>query len=159
MPWLAVSAFLLGVTRVGPDWILLVKQKTHLMMLTYPLALALNVGLNYLLIPLIGSIGAAYASAASAGLALLLSWLVARRFMMTPWPVATAGRAALATAAMSAVLLIGPHDPLGLVAGTVTVAAGVYVAVLLITGESLAVEAATQTKKAVLSVASRLKGT
>ena len=141
IPWLGISSVLLGFTTIWPGWVLLIRQKTHLVWFTYPVALILNVGLNYLLIPLAGPVGAAYASAASAGVAFAISWLFARRYLTVPWPWGTATRVAAATLVMVGVLLAVPSSHIWLVVAEVVLGAAAYAGVLFVTKEEVMMEA------------------
>ncbi len=83
-----------------------------------------NIALNVILIPRMGLMGAAVASAASFALGLGGSWLLGRKALALPVPLMELTRIGLCTAAMMAVVAATPSLFGGLLDAAIKAAAG-----------------------------------
>jgi O-antigen/teichoic acid export membrane protein len=109
---LTFSVVAFGVSTVVMAGISIVRQTKVLAVLAF-VAAALNIGLNFALIPPYGMIGAAIATAVSYGLLAVLHYRVAQRYYPTPYEP---GRVATAIALGAAIALLGlvPLGPEGI---------------------------------------------
>jgi O-antigen/teichoic acid export membrane protein len=107
MPWFAAAAFLQGLQAFYVSYLFTIHRRT-LWNATICVGVAVvNLALNFILVPLVGLVGGAIATLISYGLVIAASVVVARRWMILPWPArdtikvacACAGAAPLAVAA------------------------------------------------------------
>ena len=126
-PWIALSGLLGGATTYYFHTAFTLGRRTGRLLAAMAIPAGANVALNLLLTPRFGLQGAVIATAVSYGLGVLASAALGRRVLALPIPWTALGRAALATAAMTAVVLrlpaIGGAGELGLKA---LVGAAVY---------------------------------
>jgi O-antigen/teichoic acid export membrane protein len=107
MPWFAAAAFLQGLQAFYISYLFTIYRRTLANAAICVGAALVNLGLNFLLVPSVGLVGAAIATLISYGLVIAASVIGARRWMTLPWPVADmlkvgcacAGAAPLAIAA------------------------------------------------------------
>lgn len=132
MPWIAVAALLNGLGAHYFDHAFHLAKRPGLFFYTEGPAAMFNLLLNILLIPQYGFVGAAWAAAATYALSLFLSVSIGRRVMPLPFPFKPALQIALATAAMTVVLVWLPfaHNWLGLIF-SVLLGGAVYSAIIL----------------------------
>lgn len=109
LPWIAATAFLAGFKAHYLDHAFHLGRRTDLLLYTLVPSAAFNIGLNLILIPRFGVIGAAVATLASYVLATVLSLLLGRRVHAVPLPSVPALKTALACLPMVPVLLL-PSD-------------------------------------------------
>ena len=126
VPWIAAAAFLQGLRSFHTDLSFQLAKQTSRLALIASVAAALNVGLNFLWIPIYGIDGAAYATLASYLVALALSWSLGTRAFSLPRLGMTDLKTLAATVAMVAVLLPG-RSSVGLLPLLVYIAAAVTV--------------------------------
>ncbi len=133
IPWMALSALLMGLKAFHLDLSFQLGQHTVRQVWVVLVAAGVNVALNLLLIPAYGYMGCAYASVVAAGVALGLSWWWGRRAFAVPvrLPNLTAVLGGTLALLGAELLLSGGHGPLTLLlqigVGAV-VYLGVYVA-------------------------------
>ncbi len=113
-PWIALSALLSGLTTYYFHQAFTLGRRTGLLLVAMSVPALANIGLNLLLIPAFGVLGAAWATAASFGLGLVASIAIGRRVLVMPMPWETLVRCGLATGAMALVVSALPA-PGGLV--------------------------------------------
>jgi O-antigen/teichoic acid export membrane protein len=107
-PLIALSALFSGVTVYYFHQAFILARRTGRLLLTMVIPAAANIGLNLLLLPRLGLVGAAWAAVLSYGLGAAASWAIGRRAQPLPIPWGVLARAALGTAAMVAVVLAVP---------------------------------------------------
>jgi O-antigen/teichoic acid export membrane protein len=136
-PWLAVAAFLYGLTYIANLGLHLSKRTGLLLLLTMG-AMVINIGANYLLIPMYGYDGAGMARVVSNGSMVVMFALAGAAHLRWAMPWASIARIALATVlAAGVVYALGqalPVNLLGLVA-LFSAGLGVYAVVLVGSGE------------------------
>jgi len=84
-------------------------RKTRLLIVAMAVPAVANIALNVALIPVMGLIGAAWASAASFFLGLVVSWALGMRAIVLPVPLWALLRIAFCTSVMVAVLFVLPQ--------------------------------------------------
>jgi len=84
VPWIALSQVFLGLNLIGAVGINL-KKKTGWLPLTYWIAAAVNLTLNYLFIPTYGMMGAAWATLAAYIIQFSLSFLISMKYYAIPY--------------------------------------------------------------------------
>jgi O-antigen/teichoic acid export membrane protein len=104
IPWIAVAALLAGVKSFYLDLSFHLGRNTLGQITVSLLAVTVSVGLNLLLIPRLGLMGAAYTSLTALTLASLASWYLGRRHFPLPFPRRDAGKLLLATCGMGGFL-------------------------------------------------------
>jgi O-antigen/teichoic acid export membrane protein len=111
IPWVTSGAFLLGLSQyINKPFEL--KNKTHVLAVLLGMATAVNIALNFLLIPRLGAVGAAIATFAAYALYTGVSFLAAERLMPVGFPVPTLFRClAAGLAAAFASLQFAAHVP------------------------------------------------
>ena len=100
-PWIALAALLSGLTTYYFHQAFTLGRRTGLLLAAMAVPALANIGLNLLLIPAFGVMGAAWATAASFGLGLLASIAIGRRVLALPVPWETLARCGVATGAMA----------------------------------------------------------
>lgn len=133
IPLLALAHLLAGLKAFYVDLSFQLGHATRLQLVTVVAGALVNIGLNIWLIPLLGLVGAAYATVAAYLVALVVSWFLGRRILALPLPVEAVGRVTGATLVMCLILvqvrsLIGPF----VLVGQVGLGAAAYLLVLLI---------------------------
>ena len=106
--------------------------KTHKFVWALVLPVIVNLGLNVILIPKMGLMGAVWATIASYLLAIILATILARQDFPLPLPVRAAAEIFVCSAAMAGAVMLLPLD--GFTPGflTLTIKAGVGITVYLI---------------------------
>jgi len=133
IPGIAIAALIAGLKAFYLDLSFQLSGSTIIQVWIVIITASLNVGLNVLLIPIAGILGAVYATLAAQLVAMLLSWGFGRRAFSVPLPDKEAGPIFLASAVMGAclVLISGWRGPLALL-GQVAIGAALYAVCLLI---------------------------
>ena len=133
MPWVALSAFVMGAKAFYFDLAFQLGLRTELQIWAVMAAAMLNVVLSLLWIPRYGAMGAVWATCAAYTLALAISVGLGLMVFPLPFPVSEFGRIVLATLLMLIGMLVVPHtsdDWIGLVvmvgAGTAAYVAAIW---------------------------------
>lgn len=84
MPWIAVSAFIAGVKAFHFDLSFQLGKKTIGQIWVVCISATVNLGLNIILIPAVGIIGAAYSTLIAYIIGLFLSWFLGKRIFEVP---------------------------------------------------------------------------
>lgn len=105
-PWLALAAFLYGMTYLANLGLHLSKRTGLLLLLTLA-AMGLNIGANYLLIPQHGFVGAGMARVLSNGAMVLLFAVAGARYLHWRIPLFSLARITLAAGVCAALVWIG----------------------------------------------------
>ena len=144
MPWIAASAIIGGLSAHYFDHAFHLAKRPYLMIFTQGPAAALNIGLNLMLIPEYGFMGAAYSTLVSYVVLLILSIILGRRVFAVRFPFRPCVQIAMAVAIMATVLnaLTFSYDMTGLIlmvgtGGTVYVAALMLFNIMDIRGKVL----------------------
>ena len=116
--WIALAFFLSAIKAHIYDQAFHLARRTGVLIWTYVPAALLNLALNWLLIPLYGVAGAAYATVAAFALSLVLSVALTRRVFRIEFPVPEAMRVLVAVLPMIALLKLVqfPENAVGLLA-------------------------------------------
>lgn len=108
MPWIALSGLLNGFALYYLSEAFQLSRRTGMRAALMAIPALTNVGLNIVLLPWIGLMGAVYATVASYALALVLLAAVGRRLAPLSWPWADFARIAAACAAMAIAVRLLP---------------------------------------------------
>lgn len=100
IPWIAFAGLLNGFLLHYASEAFQLAHRTRLRALLMLVPALLNIALNLILLPLIGLMGAVYATVISYGVGLVLIGAVGYRLVAFPWPVGTALRVGVAALAM-----------------------------------------------------------
>jgi O-antigen/teichoic acid export membrane protein len=132
MPWVALSAFVMGAKAFYFDLAFQLGLRTKLQIWPVAAAAVLNVVLNLWWIPIYGVMGAVWATCAAYALALVISAGLGRKVFPLPFPASDLGRIALATFPMAIAMLLASRTSDGWVelALMVGLGAAVYVAAI-----------------------------
>ncbi|MFW5661496.1 MAG: lipopolysaccharide biosynthesis protein [Oceanicaulis sp.] len=134
MPFIAVSGLMNGIMTFYFHEAYILGRKPRLMAVIMAGAAVLNLGLNLVLIPAFGLIGAAASTVIAYALALIVCAVHGRRVFPLPIPWRASGAAVAATAVMAAAVLSSPqfaHPGLTL-AVRIAAGAGAYAAAALV---------------------------
>lgn len=82
--WLSIGYFFMAVYMIVVDYIFFVK-KTHVLSFVTTINIALNIGLNYTLIPQYGAIGAAYSFTITMFIVSVLTFILSNKLYPMPW--------------------------------------------------------------------------
>lgn len=107
VPWIAVSALMAGMCDYFSESFMLAKkalQRTILLLVPA----VLNIGLNIVLLPRIGLIGAAVATVSAYFVGMVLLAWVGRRYVKLPIPLGETGKIVFACACMAGIVLALP---------------------------------------------------
>lgn len=126
MPWMALSALFAGLNGHYLEQAFTLSRRSGMLMASMAAPAVANVGLNLLLVPRFGLVGAAWATTGSLALGTVVSVLLGRRYIRLPTPLGLLARFVLGAAAMSAALWAVP-DWGGAVELAVKVAVGIAV--------------------------------
>lgn len=110
-PWIALSAFLYGMTAYYFGQAFTLGQRTRLLLLAMIVPATANVVLNILLIPHFGVLGAAWATAISFALGMLVTMTMGRRVVPLPIPWDCLVRCLIAAGIMA--LVVRAIPPIG----------------------------------------------
>lgn len=113
-PLIALSALLSGVTAYYLSQSFVLGRRTDRLLLTLCIPAGANVALNLLLVPAMGVMGAAIATATSFAVGVLASVGMGRRIVAMPIPWETLARCGVACAAMAGIVSLLP-SPGGLI--------------------------------------------
>ncbi len=128
MPWIVASALMSGLEVHYFNHAFYLGQRTSGILWVVGPAAALNVALNFLLLPRLGLMGAVYSTLIAHGVALACSIVLGRRQLRFDFPFGSALRIVLASAVMMGAIrcLNLPNTVAGL-AGTIVLGIVVYV--------------------------------
>jgi O-antigen/teichoic acid export membrane protein len=132
IPWVAAGTFLASLKAHYFDHAFTLARKNHFLLYALIPTALLNLGLNFLLVPRLGILGAAYASVLSYGVSLLLTWLLTFRVFPMPLPWHEVGKIALAVLAMALTLESLPTLPPTASLALKTICGGLVYGVLLV---------------------------
>jgi O-antigen/teichoic acid export membrane protein len=107
-PWIAASAFFAGINTHYLHTAFTLARRTGRLMLAIAIPAVLNLILNLALVPRFGLQGALWATLASYGVGVGVSYTLGRRSLVLPIPWSTLSRAALSSAAMGAAVFCTP---------------------------------------------------
>lgn len=127
MPWIAFAGLINGIMTYYVQRAFMLSGKTGGFVWALVPPVVLNVGLNLVLIPRFGLLGAVWATIASYVIALGLSILIARRHYPLPLPWKALVQIGTASAAMVGAVLLLPDMTVGPLALLVKAATGVCV--------------------------------
>ena len=108
IPWIACAGLLNGLLIHYASEAFQLARRTALRAMLMIVPAALNILLNLALLPMLGLMGAVYATVISYGAGVVLLGLVGHRLVPLAWPVGDAGRIALACLAMWPAIAIVP---------------------------------------------------
>jgi len=130
-PWIAASALLAGMTTYYLNQAFILARRSRLLIVSMAPPAAASVLLNLLLIPPFGLDGAMWAAVGSFAIGAATAYLLGRRVLPLPLPIAAGARAALAAAVMAAAVWVVPQsEPLPELLGKAAAGALAYGAVL-----------------------------
>ena len=132
MPWIALAGLINGYMTYYVHRAFMLSGQTHKFVWALVLPVILNVGLNLILIPKMGLMGAVWSTIAAYVLAIILATILARQDFPLPLPVRAAAEIFASSAAMAGAVILLPLD--GFTPGflTLTIKASVGVTVYLI---------------------------
>lgn len=104
LPWIALGTLVAMLKAVGFDVTFHLTKRTTLQLIVVLVAAAMNVVLNFFLIPKWGILGAAKATVATHSFALITSLVLGRHLLRLPFPLANILRISGATAIMAILL-------------------------------------------------------
>jgi len=107
-PWVALSAFLYGMTAYYFGQAFTLGRRTRLLLVAMLIPAGANVVLNIILIPRFGVVGAAWATAISFGLGMIATMLMGRRVVAMPVPIDALIRCLIAAGVMALVVRVLP---------------------------------------------------
>lgn len=133
IPGIAAAALLAGLKAFYLDLAFQLSGNTITQVWVLLVTVVLNIGLNVILIPYAGILGAVYATVAANVVAILLSWWLGRNSFRVPLPDASVLPIVAATALMLGALLLVKHwsGPLALI-GQVLLGLTIFAASLLL---------------------------
>jgi O-antigen/teichoic acid export membrane protein len=109
MPWIAVATLMASVRAYYLDLAFYLGKRTRLHVVVMATAAVLNVVLNFWLIPIYGAVGAAYATVAAHGVAMVLSFVLGRSAFHLPALHDDVIRLAVSTILMAIILTLLPE--------------------------------------------------
>ena len=132
MPWIAFAGLINGYMTYYIHRAFMLSGQTHKFVWALVLPVILNLGLNLILIPKMGLMGAVWSTIAAYVLAIILATILARQDFPLPLPVRAAAEIFASSAAMAGAVILLPLD--GFTPGflTLTIKASVGVTVYLI---------------------------
>lgn len=134
MPWMALSALFAGLNSHYLEQAFTLSRRSSMLLASMMVPAVANVGLNLLLVPRFGLVGAAWATTASLALGTLATWALGRRVLRLPIPLGVIARCVVAAAAMAAGLWWLPAwGGIAELLLKVTLGGAIYAAVLLLT--------------------------
>lgn len=108
MPLIALSGLMNGIMTHYFHEAFVLGRKPRVMAGVMLIAAAVNLGLNFVLIPTMGIVGAAFSTVLAYGAALVACIFIGRRIFVMPIPISDWAKAALATVWMAVVILALP---------------------------------------------------
>jgi len=132
MPWIAFAGLINGYMTYYVHRAFMLSGQTHKFVWALVLPVILNLGLNLILIPKMGLMGAVWSTIAAYTLALILAMILARQDFPLPLPIRSAAEIFASSAVMAGVVMVLPLD--GFTPGflTLTIKASVGIIVYLI---------------------------
>lgn len=132
-PWIALSGLMAGLTTYYFHMAFTLDKATRLLLVAMAIPAIANLGLNLVLIPWVGLMGAVWATTISYGLGLVASILMGRTRIALPIPFETLWKVVASCLAMALVLIFIP-DFGGILELTIKAAIGavVYAACVLV---------------------------
>ena len=109
VPWIALAALMAGMCDYFSEAFMLTKKALQRALLMLVPAF-LNIGMNVLLLPRIGLMGAVVATVTAYGVGMILLAIVGRRHLKLPIPVWETGKIAIGCAVMGGVVLLTPSS-------------------------------------------------
>jgi O-antigen/teichoic acid export membrane protein len=106
-PWIALAALLAGLCDYFSDAFMLAKKVVQRALLLI-LPMILNLGLNLVLLPVMGIDGAIVSTLVAYGACMVLLAVIGRRYVALPVPLADVAKVAAGCAVMAAVVLVLP---------------------------------------------------
>ncbi len=103
-PWLALTALFGSIRGNYLDHAFQLAHRTGRLITVMAVAAILTIGLDFLLIPSLGAVGAALATALAYAISCIHAWISGRSVFKLPFPVAEIAKILAATAAMALVL-------------------------------------------------------
>ena len=110
MPWIAFAGLVNGYMTYYIHRAFMLSGQTHKFVWALVLPVILNLGLNLILIPKMGLMGAVWATIAAYVLAIILATILARQDFPLPLPVRAAAEIFAASAAMAVAVILLPLD-------------------------------------------------
>jgi O-antigen/teichoic acid export membrane protein len=107
VPWVALAALMMGMCDYFSEAFMLAKKALQRALLML-VPTALNIGLNFILLPRIGLMGAVWSSVAAYGAGMLLLAVIGRRYIKLPIPLGETLKIAVACGVMCGLLLVLP---------------------------------------------------
>jgi O-antigen/teichoic acid export membrane protein len=133
MPWVAIATVLHGAQMVYLSLVFSLTKQPLRQTLTYAFGAAINVGLNLILIPRFGLLGAAAATVIAYVCIVVASFLAGRRLLTLPFPTKGATKVLLASALFVFILLPALGEGLSFaIVIRVSVASIMYAATLVV---------------------------
>ena len=133
IPWVAAGTFISSIKAHYVDHAFTLARKNHFLLYALIPTALVSVGLNFLLVPRYGILGAAYASVISYTLSLVLTWILTRRVFPMPIPWGDATKITVAVMLMAATLETLPAmQPMQSLAAKSFFGAIVYAAALVV---------------------------
>lgn len=112
IPYVAIGGLLSGLKSFYFDQSFQLARKTHLQLWSVGAAAVLNVGMNVILLPRIGLMGAAYSTLLSYAIVLLVSYALSKQAYQLPVPWQKVGKILFASVAMGTIIiLVKPYCP------------------------------------------------
>ena len=108
IPWIVGAGVVNGMISYYIQRAFMLGGKTKMLPITMIAPMVLNLGLNILLLPKFGLMGAVYATVISYGFGLVLAFIVARRYFPLPVPIEAFLKTSFACAVMAGVVLALP---------------------------------------------------
>ena len=131
LPWISFAGLINGFMTYYVHRAFMLSGKTHKFVWALVLPVILNLGLNLILIPTMGLMGAVWATIAAYILAIILATILARQDFPLPIPIRAAAETFACSAAMAGGVMLLPLG--GFTPGflTLTLEAGVGIAIYL----------------------------
>lgn len=109
IPWIAFAGLLNGLIVHYASEAFQLAHRTRTLALLMLVPAGLNIVLNLILLPILGLMGAVYATLISYGVGIVLLAIVGRPMVPLPWPPITALKIVLASAAMAPAVWLVPN--------------------------------------------------
>jgi len=108
IPWITVAGVMNGITTYYLLVAFTLSKRTGVMALVTVIPAVLNIGLNFLLLPKMGLMGAVTATIIAYAVSMVMTAVIGRRHFALPLPFVEAGKTLLACAVMASVVLMVP---------------------------------------------------
>lgn len=110
MPWIAFAGLISGYMTYYIHRAFMLSGQTHKFAWALVLPVILNLGLNFILIPRLGLMGAVWSTIAAYLLAIILATILARQDFPLPLPIRAAAEVFACSAAMAGAVIVLPLD-------------------------------------------------